>query len=108
MAHLPSQPQSGNKVSPSNSESPHEENTVQETVTSGKSDTVDASTNTTINLAKIKNADFKVIDDIEKLLKEQEELNAEALLIQDKTNARRLEMKQKKLVCISLSGKKEE
>ncbi|MPC10433.1 hypothetical protein E2C01_003069 [Portunus trituberculatus] len=95
---LPLQPQSVSKVTPSNSECLHEEKTMQDTVTSVKFSKVDASTNTTINFDKTKLINFKVIDDIEKLLKEQEKLNAEAVLIQDKTNARRLEMKQKKLM----------
>ncbi|XP_063871593.1 uncharacterized protein LOC135106485 [Scylla paramamosain] len=95
---LSSLPQSVNKVIPSDSECLHEENTMQDKVTSGNSNKVDASTNTTINFAKIKHLDLKVLKDIESLLKEQEELNAEAVLLQDKTTARRLEMKQKKLM----------
>ncbi|MPC67294.1 hypothetical protein E2C01_061467 [Portunus trituberculatus] len=66
------QPQSVSKVTPSNSEHLHEENTMQDAVTRVKSSQVDASTNTTINFDKTKLIDLKVTDDIEKLLKEQE------------------------------------
>lgn len=94
------QPQTTDKMATSHNEGLDEENKIQNDVTNYKSHKVDASTNTTINLANIKHVDLKVLEDIENLLKEQEELNTKASLLQKKTTARRLEMKEKRLVRI--------
>lgn len=54
------------------------------------------------NVVSDKLEDMKILQDIEDLLKEQEKLNIKASLLQEKIEARRLDIKEKKLVCIKI------
>lgn len=62
----------------------------------------DVSTNLSLNFVSDKHEDMKILDDIENLLKEQEEINIKASLLQKKIEARRLDMRGKKVVCIRI------
>ena len=97
---LSSQSQTNHQKTASENEGLVEESQMQnDGMKNYKVQKVDASTNTTINLANIKHVDLIVLENIENLVKEQEELNSKAIMLQEKTAARRLEMKEKRLVC---------
>ncbi|XP_050740455.1 uncharacterized protein LOC127010423 isoform X2 [Eriocheir sinensis] len=80
------------------SEGQEEDNLSQKNVPKDVSLKADVSTNTSFNFVNGKHEDMSILNDIENLLKEQEEINIKASLLQKKIEARRLDMKEKKVM----------